>query len=612
MKMYSFKVNHFRCLYDTDWITMHAPTVLIGCNDGGKTATVDALTHFFLDVPIPDNAYAYVPNAPLDASGNRPRENEILIEAKFCPNPQELAHLQEVLPVPPEQCLHLRKVFRRDITKTSFDMLMQVPQNPDVPPDPNALSINETRLVLYTFAIPNPQGTQREPLLEALKQWLRQQPMKQSWATAPDVVLDLLPVYQVVEVKDPESTVFQMLNNTHRQLLKQPDTQQLLGNFRAQIDSRLRQPLVQKTADLTTYISRYLPDIQLAYVTPQFDINATLKSAPLTLVGKDGNPIDLSARGAGTRQQVTLAVFQWNAETIASANEQPTGDTIIAFDEPDLHLDYQAQRRIYEAIETYVAKDVQVIVATHSINLINRVPIQYIYHYSKPTDSSRVTIETLSPSIDEPGEVDFFINKIGEAMGLDNASMFYERCFLAFEGPTEQAALPRLFFVHTNGDQLNRKGIKLVNCFSDYGAIVFAKFMHRNKRPVLFMVDEDTTINKGAKRSLSKSDLEKAGFSIEKQVHFVGPSCFEYAFPNEVWAKVLNTQQPNKKSDWTPEEIQPLRTNPKEFIKSIYGLLEEESKPRIGIMLSRAVGKPEEIPSGIRSCFDNAIDIANR
>ena len=48
MKLNKFKVQKFRCLYDSGWITIKNPTVLIGCNDGGKTATIEALGYFLV------------------------------------------------------------------------------------------------------------------------------------------------------------------------------------------------------------------------------------------------------------------------------------------------------------------------------------------------------------------------------------------------------------------------------------------------------------------------------------------------------------------------------------------------------------------------------------
>lgn len=283
MKLYKFRAKHFRCLYGSDWIVIRNPTVLIGCNDGGKTATIQALSHFFGNTPPPLDAYSYVPGSLPDSEGVRPREKEITLEAVFELSSQEVELLRDVLLAPPTEHACLRKVFRGDENSMSFEMLTRVPQNPDLPADPSSLNINEIREYISKLGIPNPGGSQRDPLLAALTQWLQQQPMKDDWAPVPRKVIDILPLYQVVEGKDPESTIFQMLNVAHRQLLKQTDTQKLLGEFEEQVDALLRQPLEAKIASLSGYITKYLPDITQAYVNPQFTVNAGLQSVLLVL-----------------------------------------------------------------------------------------------------------------------------------------------------------------------------------------------------------------------------------------------------------------------------------------------------------------------------------------
>ena len=58
MFLEAFRATHFRCLHGTDWIPLHDLTVLIGENDGGKTATLDALAAFFSGTQQPLRALA--------------------------------------------------------------------------------------------------------------------------------------------------------------------------------------------------------------------------------------------------------------------------------------------------------------------------------------------------------------------------------------------------------------------------------------------------------------------------------------------------------------------------------------------------------------------------
>lgn len=606
MILAKFKIGNYKCLYNPGWINTKNPTVLIGCNDGGKSATVEAISYFFDNRMPEEDSYSYIPDSSPDSEGNRPKVKEIILEALFSIRPDEKVVIQQISPIESDY-LQFKKTFNREDSTSIFEVKLLVPKDEEIPHDIESLHINTIRELLKQHSIDNPGGNAKEPLVKALQDWVIKQPMEEKWVACPQTIIDMFPIFQEVRGEDPEATIYQILNVTYRQLLKEVETLELLRTFREGIDKLLRKPLLEKTKGLAEHIRNYLPDIVEATAEPQFQISPRFESASLILVGRENAKIDLSNRGAGTRQQVNLSVFQWSSEMIQSESEDDIAHTILAFDEPDLHLDYEAQKRIYEVIEQYVNKGIQVIVATHSINLINRVPLECIHCYSKQSSQLESKIECFAPKTDDQEEENLFIDKLGQVMGFDNATILYESCFLAFEGTTEQSALPILFKTYT-GETLIRKGIRLVNCYNDYGAIVFAKFLNRNKRPVLFMVDEDTTWNKGVKRQLTKSKLESAGFDIATQVNIVEPSCFEFSFSNEVWAKVLNINQPEKVKTWLPDEIESYRkSGARNFVREMSNILQEESKPEVGRMIARTVTVPDDIPISIRRSFDNAM-----
>src|SRR6185503_1497345 len=86
----------------------------------------------------------------------------------------------------------------------------------------------------------------------------------------------------------------------------------------------------------------------------------------------------------------------------------------------------------------------QVVVCTHSLNFIERVPINRIVHYSIDQAIRHTKLEVLS--IDDHETTDLFMYEISKNMGLRNSVMLHERCFLIIEGSTEMAALPVLFY----------------------------------------------------------------------------------------------------------------------------------------------------------------------
>jgi len=63
MKLTAFKVEHFRCLFSTDWIPFSDLSIFTGENDGGKSTTLYALEVFLTPKKIPiadDYSYSFL------------------------------------------------------------------------------------------------------------------------------------------------------------------------------------------------------------------------------------------------------------------------------------------------------------------------------------------------------------------------------------------------------------------------------------------------------------------------------------------------------------------------------------------------------------------------
>jgi len=109
---------------------------------------------------------------------------------------------------------------------------------------------------------------------------------------------------------------------------------------------------------------------------------------------------------------------------------------------PDTHLDYLSQRKVFEIIKKIAQQDgVNAIVCTHSLKLIDRIPLTDVIHFELEGGTTRINaIEAESPELTE-----LFLYQISDSMGLHNSVMLNERCFLVIEGLTEMGALPVLF-----------------------------------------------------------------------------------------------------------------------------------------------------------------------
>jgi hypothetical protein len=172
----------------------------------------------------------------------------------------------------------------------------------------------------------------------------------------------------------------------------------------------------------------------------------------------------------------------------------------------------------------------------------------------------------------------------------------------------EETAIPIIFKLCA-GEFPYAKGVRIVNSYANYGAIVFAKFLHKHQRRVVFAVDEDTTRNKGVARHLTRKSLERAGFDIPQQVHFVGPHYFEFAFSDAVWAKALNENTGNKA--WTSARVSALRDPPQAFADKLITGSGIASKPELGLVLAKSIRERTEVPDCLRLCIEKAIELAS-
>jgi predicted ATP-dependent endonuclease of OLD family len=309
---------------------------------------------------------------------------------------------------------------------------------------------------------------------------------------------------------------------------------------------------------------------------------------------------------------MTLAVYEWR-EQVFSSQPDPAGpdQLILAFDEPDTHLDYLSQRKIFEIIKKIgQPEQTNVIVCTHSLNLIDRIPLTDVVHFELENRTTR--IRTLAS--EDPELIDYFMYQISDAMGLRNSVMLNERCFLVVEGLTELTALPVLFSIKY-GFSPQAAGVRILNGEGGAGARLFAKFLHQNRRNVIFMIDSDTTISPKS-RYFTPASLTSDGIDINKQVHFVGAREFEDTFSDSIYLRTAKKHWPKHDgSAWTVEEFSELRDKD-HFSDELVALVRRNTrmsigKPEIGYDVARSLTDASEIPDQILACIEQSYRAAN-
>ncbi len=601
MQLVAIRVQHFRSLYQTEWIQFHDLSVLIGENDGGKTATIDTLEILLGNRQPDEEDFSYMPGGTPDGQGRIPHEAEMVIEGKFTLTDTEKAEVAKYAPLD-AGCLYIRKQFNSG-APPEFLVIGQVPVDQRLRIDLDSANITDLRTLARDLAL-QVGGTSKQPFLDAIRDYKTAQPTTEGTLPFPNPIKLLLPEFTRFDsASDPTSVVHGVLRTIFRQELEKPENSGHLIEVQNNITTKLR----EAAAALNPFVQKYRPEVKSVSIDPEFNFESGFRATELRLQDQNDRPILLEKRGTGVQKHITLAVYEWNSEILKKRQTQGSRALVLALDEPDTSLDYQSQRKLFDIIQGFVSPLVQIVICTHSMNLINRVPVEKLNYYSLDTNRTRSSVESFIPDATNLEEMDFFLHRLGDSLGLHHALMFYERCFLLFEGKTEETAIPIIFKLCA-GQFPYTKGVRIVNSYDNYGVVVFAKFLHKNKRKVVFAVDQDTTRNKGVGRHLTQDALSKAGFDIAKQVHIICPDHFEYSFSDEVWSKVLKAE--TKSGDWTPERVASLRDPPQGFVDKLLkesGILD---KPKLGLALAKNLTDPNEVPECLRNCIKNAVELA--
>jgi predicted ATP-dependent endonuclease of OLD family len=602
MILTDIRIKHFRSLYETDWIKFHDLTVLIGENDGGKTATLDIL-EILLSNKHPDfEDFSYIPGSVPDEKGNIPHEPELIIEGKFSVNETEKAEIVKSTSMQ-NNSLVIQKKFFLDghsdllvIGKVPFDSRLRI--------DLESARINDLRPLTKELGI-SVGGTKLQPFVDAMRDYIKIQPTTEGVAPLSAQVKNMLPEFTRFDnASNPTSVVNGVLRTVFKQEIEKPINSEHLIEVQKNITAKLQ----EEAQALNPFVKKYRPEIKSVSVDPEFNFESGFKTTELRLQDQNDRPILLEKRGTGVQKHITLAVYEWNSEILKKRQTEETRTLILALDEPDTSLDYQSQRKLFDIINELVSPSVKIIICTHSMNLINRVPVEKLNYYFLDESKTKSHVESFIPDPNNVEEVEFFLHRLGDGLGLHNALMFYERCFLLFEGKTEETAIPIIFKLCT-GQYPHTKGVRIVNSYDNYGVVTFAKFLHKHNRKVVFAIDEDTTRNKGVVRHLTRESLDRAGFDITRQVHLIGPDYFEYSFSNEVWSKVLFTE--TNSDIWTPERVASLRTPQHSFVKKLLDETGILDKPKLGLVLAKNLTTPDDVPECLRNCINKAIEFAN-
>lgn len=592
-------MEHFRCLEDVGWIPLKKLTIFTGQNNAGKSSSLEALSIFLNPKSLPDGNDFTIKDE-MGASAQ-----EMTIEGIFSLNESEKLILGLE-----QNSVHVKRTFRKDEVD-SGQLMFKTLVHMDIRLQKDLMQVkNEDLLAVadeYGISLENRRT--KESIVRNIQSWMATQPRQEGWLQLPSKLYQNLPemkIFESADALDPQVEINSTLRNSFATRIKTESYSGKLNELSTQIEGEMRTDLDR----FLPILKRYCPDVADIQIDPSIDFTNGFRTSRLLLKRGSGPPLDLGKEGEGRRQRVTLAVYEWREQLLTEELGSPNDQEIIAFDEPDAHLDYLSQRKIFDIIKRISAPQrANVIVCTHSLNLIDRIPLTDIVHF----ELEGSTTKTSAIQTDDAQLTDLFMYQISDSMGLRNSVMLNERCFLVIEGLTESMALPVMFNI-MYGYPPQAAGVRILNGEGGNGARLFAKFLNDNKRRVLFMVDTDTKSSPKS-RYFTQESLTADGIGTDR-IHFVGTKEFEDAFTDEIYLRAANQHWKKADgSDWTSEEFTVLR-NEEDFAGKLVSLVRKSTKsnigkPEIGLHLAKSLRDVSEIPPQIKKCVEHAFAMAN-
>lgn len=601
LELESYKVSGFRALADTERIPVRSPTILTGGNDGGKTTAIDAL-RFLLGGPTPVNE-DYTQFGRVGATGAEPLSADmIVVQGTFTPD----STLREAVGL--GTTIEIRRIARPN-DPPRYEMLTSVPESMDLR-SLGSLKLDELKKIAADRGVAaTGSANAKASWIEPLEVLADSEQQVEDWISLASDISGHLPrclVFSSTAEPDPEKQIHEALRGAFDQIL---DDTTYTGPVR-KAETEVRDRLTEEAKRLCEHIADQCPELSNISVVPDVAFKEGFRGVIVRASRGELTDISLDKSGAGRKRRINLAVWEWVEQLLEREPDENRG-VVIAYDEPDTHLDYGHQRELVNLIQRQCSRDAtRMVVATHSLNLIDRVSISDVVHLHLEDDHT--TVERLVG--EEHEQTQQYLAEVSAAMGLRNSVLLHERCFVGVEGATETQAFPLLFRVAT-GLSLQSAGIALIAGNSNEGALRVARFLKEHDRKLAFVVDADSKTGSVSKL-FREEKLNSIGI-LPSQVHYVGSAELEDLFSLEQWATAANVNWPrDDKREWTAQDLAPVPLGSK-FSDALRNVIRGGSgvaprrKPGYMVGLAQTLTESSEVPAQLREVFADLTKLAN-
>ncbi len=416
MRLTRVEIENFRCIERIS-VDLDETTVLIGENNSGKTAFLDAV-RLCLDPPFgrkrrPFEEYDYRLSEGKASPAEAPPIRIELVFAEGFPKewPEDVRQdFREVIDRDPEE----RGVIRLRVT-ASF------------PSDTE-----------WEFLTEMEGPTERPAFLERIRR--------------------LAPVNYLSALRDAEKN-FASRGRYWRDFLDETGipTEERAGLERElhEVNTRIvaqHQPLasVREQLEVVRKVLDFAAADAVSVDALPTKLFALLSGAQVSLASRSGARIPVTRQGQGTQSLAVLALFAAFLGSRRAAG-QPEAVPITALEEPEAHLHPAAVRALMRIVDEIPG---QKLIATHSGDLMAQVSTTQIRRFAP--EGSGVAVHRIakdSLSREEAGKFDFHVKRV-------RGELLFARCWLLVEGETEETLFAGAARVMDR--DLDRAGVRLV------------------------------------------------------------------------------------------------------------------------------------------------------
>ncbi len=465
MRLVKIKLKNFRCYKIEQEFLLDDLTAIIGKNDIGKSAILEAIDGFFNDSIDQSDLSADVEGNSIELTcyfENLPVSVVLDTSVESSPSDEGLLNASNQLEV--------KKVFTFGGKKSiAIYIIANQPSDPQLE---NLLRMKNTSL--KNFAQENDVNldginkSQNPPIRQAIRNHIgggraicdlkvdgnvnTDDNLKAIWSS----LKKLLPVFSLFKsdkkFDDKDGDIKDPLQSAINEALALPEIQTLLQNVEEKVkeySTDIADRTIEKLKNFDKDISERLKS----------DFNkdpSYSKVFDLTLLNE--NNIPLNKRGSGIRRLVVLSFFQAQAEKRKSEKNAPS--IIYAIEEPETSQHPNHQTMIIEALsELSKQEDVQVFFTTHSANLVREIPVESLRFISTDEDENISIDYGVNPESGEANEE--VISKVIAALGILPNPSDRIKVLLYVEGNHDVNALKRYSQIISTDDP---SFINLMSC----------------------------------------------------------------------------------------------------------------------------------------------------